>query len=465
MRQRPRHPDSPLVRLLRDPGGALAHALHVCVQVLEQALPFIAATSGLLLALALALADLRRRRSQRLAAGARLVRVAVPPELDPEAAGLLWKTLHDLLRPRLARLLQGQPHLGWEISADRSGSAFRLWLPGSIPPGLVERALAAAWPGTSVTVEARVSPSGFEGWLACCELRLSGPEWRLLGGSEGADPLRLVLGQLAGLAQGEQALVQLLVRPATAREQRRLLAVARRLKAGQPARPLARLLDLLDPTPATPRRPAADPALAPEVRDVLAKAAQPLFRVALRLAVALAVADGRYHLHLLGPTGVGKSTLIARLALADLASGRGAVVVDPKGDLVEDLLARIPQGLAERVDLLDPLDPQPPGLNVLEGADHDLVVDQLVGIFRRVYERFWGPRTDDILRAGLLTLLETGSGATLADVPRLLTDAHWREQLLDELDDPVGLEPFWEWYDGLGEAVRAQTTGPVLNNL
>src|SRR5207244_13495853 len=89
----------------------------------------------------------------------------------------------------------------------------------------------------------------------------------------------------------------------------------------------------------------------------------------------------------------------------------------------------------------------------------------LVGIFRRVYERFWGPRTDDILRAGLLTLLETGTGATLADVPRLLTDAHWREQLLDELDDPVGLEPFWEWYDGLGEAMRAQTTGPVLNKL
>jgi hypothetical protein len=98
-------------------------------------------------------------------------------------------------------------------------------------------------------------------------------------------------------------------------------------------------------------------------------------------------------------------------------------------------------------------------LNVLEGADHDLVVAQLVGIFRRVYERFWGPRTDDILRAGLLTLLETGTGATLADVPRLLTDAHWREQLLDELDDPVGLEPFWEWYDGLGEAMRV---GPDL---
>src|SRR6266511_688196 len=220
-------PDSSLVRFLRDPGATLEQALDAAQQLLVQALPFAAGLAGTLLALALAVSLLRRRRAHRLAESARVVRIDVPPELDPQAARLLWTSLHDLLRPRLARLLHGQPHLAWEISADQSGSAFRVWLPGSIPPGLVERALAAAWPGTSVSADERVSPSGFEGWLACCELRLSGPEWRLLGGSEGADPLRLVLGQLAGLAQGEQALVPLLVRPATAREQRRLLAVAR----------------------------------------------------------------------------------------------------------------------------------------------------------------------------------------------------------------------------------------------
>src|SRR5581483_7267518 len=84
--------------------------------------------------------------------------------------------------------------------------------------------------------------------------------------------------------------------------------------------------------------------------------------------VVLAVEDARYHLHLLGPTGVGKSTLIARLVLDDLAAGRGAVVVDPKGDLVEEILARIPADAEERVDLFDPVDSSPPGLNVLEGA-------------------------------------------------------------------------------------------------
>jgi type IV secretory system conjugative DNA transfer VirD4/TraG family protein/type IV secretion system coupling TraD/TrwB family protein len=402
--------------------------------------------------------------------------------------------------------------------------------------------------------------------MLASELVLSGPEWFPLGGEAGPDPLRLVLGQLADLGDDEQALVQIVVLPATVREQRRLLAAARRLRAGQPTSRLARLLELVLHAPARRLQP-LDPTVSPDVRAVLEKASHPLYRCLVRLSVTardrrvargrmhalagafaayegqiglrrrhvvgaerklrlrtlgrrgyllsvpelaalahlpaeaalpgllragarriapppglpvegrplgcslsgapvvLAVADARYHLHLLGPTGVGKSTLIAHLVLADLQAGRGAVVVDPKGDLVEEILARIPAGAEERVDLLDPLDPEPPGLNVLEGADPDLVVDQLVGIFRRVYERFWGPRTDDILRAALLTLLETGAGATLADVPRLLTDAHWRGQLLDELEDPVGLEPFWDWYDGMGDAVRTQTTGPVLNKL
>ena len=42
------------------------------------------------------------------------------------------------------------------------------------------------------------------------------------------------------------------------------------------------------------------------------------------------------------PTGTGKSTLLANLILQDIAAGRGVVVIEPKGDLVADVLARIP---------------------------------------------------------------------------------------------------------------------------
>src|SRR6266542_2797404 len=174
MRRRPPQPESPLVRLLRDPAGELHHLLALIQHALTQALPYVAALAGLALAFTLALRLLRRQRARRLAEGARLVRIAVPPELDPQAAGVLWKSLHDLLRPPLARLLRGQPHISWEIAADRAGSAFRLWLPRAIPPGLVERALLSAWPGASLHEDDVADRTGGEGTFLSCELRLSG---------------------------------------------------------------------------------------------------------------------------------------------------------------------------------------------------------------------------------------------------------------------------------------------------
>ena len=142
---------SPLVRFLRDPTHTLTHALRALEQMLPEMLVPATVAAAALLVLVLVRLALARMRERRLAQGARLLRLAVPPELEAEGALLLWSALHDLLRPRLARLLAGQPQLAWEISADRSGSEFRLWLPASVPPGLVERALAAAWPGITTT--------------------------------------------------------------------------------------------------------------------------------------------------------------------------------------------------------------------------------------------------------------------------------------------------------------------------
>jgi len=73
-----------------------------------------------------------------------------------------------------------------------------------------------------------------------------------------------------------------------------------------------------------------------------------------RRPVALAAADARHHLHVLGATGTGKSTLLTNLILADAAAGRGVAVLDPKGDLIGDVLARLPAGAASRLLLIDP---------------------------------------------------------------------------------------------------------------
>ncbi len=185
--------------------------------------------------------------------------------------------------------------------------------------------------------------------------------------------------------------------------------------------------------------------------------------------VGLHIADARHHLHLMGATGSGKSTLIAQMVLDDVAAGRGAVVIDPKGDLVTDLLHRLPDHCADRLVLLDPDDPHtPPCLNVLEGADIDVIVDNITGIFRRIFAAFWGPRTDDVMRAACLTLLlharKNHQIVTLADIPRLLGEAAYRVRILPGIKDPV-LRGFWDWYETLSEPSRAAVVGPVMNKL
>ena len=66
--------------------------------------------------------------------------------------------------------------------------------------------------------------------------------------------------------------------------------------------------------------------------------------------------DSLQHLHVLGPTGTGKSTLLLNLIVQDIAAGRGVVVIDPKGDLVEEVLRRVPEERADDVVVLDPAD-------------------------------------------------------------------------------------------------------------
>lgn len=548
-------PDRPLRAL----PGLAQHALVT----VEHVAPLLAVLLVAVWALVLAVGRVRRRR---LSEGARQVTIGVPPDVDAGGALLLWSALHDLLRPRLARLLGGQPHLAWEVAASEMGTVFRVWVPETIPPGLIERAVSSAWPGASTTTEPARHDEPSEGMVqVASELVLSGPDWFSLNAAMKPDPLPLILGQLAGLRGDQRALVQVLTRPATIREQRGLRTAARRLRAGIPPQRLMRLLDFLTSTRA-PKPPTHDPTINPDVRDVMCKSTQPLYRCLVRVAVTapslaeargrihgilggfaayegrvglrrrgvrrapvklrerwlgrraflastgelaalahlpcveaipgvvmagarevapppglpaqgkplglsssgetvnLSVADARRHIHVLGPTGVGKSTLIARLVLADFDAGRGTVVIDPKGDLVEDLLARIPAGRENDVDLLDPLDEAPPGLNVLDSPDRDLGVDQLVGIFRRVFDRYWGPRTDDILRAAVLTLTTASPTSTLADIPRLLTDRSWQAKLAAQIDDPV-LGPFWEWYGEMSDPLRAQVSGPLLNKL
>jgi len=182
-----------------------------------------------------------------------------------------------------------------------------------------------------------------------------------------------------------------------------------------------------------------------------------------RRTVALAPRDAAYHMHVMGATGSGKSTLLLNMVLGDVTDGRGTVVIDPKGALIEDILDRLPDGAEERTVVIDAEDPEPPALNVLGGRDVHLAVDQVVGVMHRLFQSAWGPRTDDVLRAACLTL-RFHPGANLAQIPKLLTDPLYRAPLLSAVQDPV-LRSFWRAYDSLSDGARAAVIGPVTNKL
>ena len=183
--------------------------------------------------------------------------------------------------------------------------------------------------------------------------------------------------------------------------------------------------------------------------------------------LGLSITDALQHLHVIGPTGVGKSTALLNLAVADMAAGRGVVVVDPKGQLIDDILARVPQGRLGDVVVLDPADAQRPvGLNPLASAagNPELVADQVLAVFHGLYEKNWGPRTQDILHASLLSLAGRGD-SSLCVLPLLLTNPQLRRRLLAGVDDEIALGPFWAWFESLSDGERNQAIGPVMNKL
>jgi hypothetical protein len=502
--------------------------------------------------------------------------VSPPPQVDPTGGEALWRHLHALTRPRWQQRLHGQPHVAFEYEWREGTLTIQVWVPDQVPPGMVERAVEAAWPGARTTSTKHMPFEVPDGWVVeGGRLTLARPAWMPLRTRFDADPLR---GLFTAAAQSPIAAVRVLARPCGAHANQRLHQAARQLRAGHPTSTASRALDLFTPGAPT-RRPSGDPAVSAEVKDALAKAAQPLWDIELRFLVAtedddlpdpvaacrgrahavassfavfhdrnrlarrhladpaamfaahempsrgsvvsagelaamahlptdphtagLAIAgarpvppppavsadprvgkllgdsdtagsrpvvlrreDSRFHLHVMGATGSGKSTLLTRLILDDVDAGRGVVVIDPKGDLVTDVLARLGPGKRRAAVVMDPDAAAQPALNMLEvpdGVGPHVVVDHLVGIFSRVFESSWGPRLEDVFRSACLTLLAR-PGATLSSVPQLLSGRlDWRAFL--PRNAPEELFGFWAWFEHLTDSQRAQVTGPLLYKL
>lgn len=185
-----------------------------------------------------------------------------------------------------------------------------------------------------------------------------------------------------------------------------------------------------------------------------------------RQLIAIPIHDAAFHTHLLGPTGTGKSTVLLSLALADVSAGRGVLLIDPKGDLAIDLLARIPVERHRDVVVIDPTNPAPVGLNPLAGPANlaPVTADGVLGTLSALFREHWGIRSADVLSASLLTLART-PGANLLWLPPLLTDPSFRRRIVAAHDDPLGTGAFWAAYESKTPQAQAAEIAPALNKL
>lgn len=184
--------------------------------------------------------------------------------------------------------------------------------------------------------------------------------------------------------------------------------------------------------------------------------------------VRLPTTSATTHVHVVAPTGAGKSTLLANLVLADTAVGRSVFVLEPKGDLVADILARIPTERHDDVVVIEPHQDDRPvvGINPLAGdaADAERRADSLLGLFKAVFGNAIGPRSSDVLWHATLLAVRLPDGA-LTDVPALLTNSAFRRGALGKASDPLVLGPWAAGFEAYSEAERQRVVMPILNKL
>ena len=154
----------------------------------------------------------------------------------------------------------------------------------------------------------------------------------------------------------------------------------------------------------------------------------------------------RRHVHLIGASGTGKSTLMLQMAMQDLEAGRGLALIDPHGDLVDEVLARMPASRHGDLVLVDPADPDfTVGFNVLQAKtdlERQLLSSDLVATFRRL-STSWGDQMTSVLGNAVLAFLEHPEGGTLADLRRFLVEPTFRRRHLAGVTDEE-VRYFWE---------------------
>jgi type IV secretory pathway TraG/TraD family ATPase VirD4 len=174
------------------------------------------------------------------------------------------------------------------------------------------------------------------------------------------------------------------------------------------------------------------------------------------------------HVYIIGKTGAGKSTLMERMAVQDLARGNGFALIDPHGDLVERVANRIPPERLLDVVYLDAADPtQPYGYNPLRHVRHDriaLAASGLMEVFAKMWPEAWGVRMEHILRNVLMALLEQPQ-ATMHDVLRIISDKTYRKSVAANVRNETVRTFLTKEFERFTFGYRADGIAPIQNKV
>lgn len=180
------------------------------------------------------------------------------------------------------------------------------------------------------------------------------------------------------------------------------------------------------------------------------------------------VSDSRYHTYVIGKTGSGKTTLLRNLILQLIQQGHGVGLIDPHGDLAEELLDHIPPARAEETVYFYPGDRDfPIGLNLLtqtKPEDRQLVASSIVSAFKSLWHESWGPRLEFILHNAVAALAHCPN-TSLLGLNRLLTDSIYRQWVVHQISDPF-LKEFWEnEFESWEPRFRREAIAPIQNKV
>ncbi|MFZ2620028.1 MAG: type IV secretory system conjugative DNA transfer family protein [Alphaproteobacteria bacterium] len=178
--------------------------------------------------------------------------------------------------------------------------------------------------------------------------------------------------------------------------------------------------------------------------------------------------DRRRHLYIIGKSGSGKSKMMELLINSDVQGGHGVCVLDPHGELVDDVLAFVPPSRIQDVVVFDPADGQfPIAFNPLAQTDNTYKAQLTIGlvdIFKKLFSADWNPRLEHLLRHILLALMDSPE-TTLLSIERMLSNKDYRRQIVENIQDP-NIKQFWvNDFASWNEKYTGDAINPLINKI